>query len=281
MTYWIALAAAFGCAAANGLSAILQYRAVRQAPAQSRNLWQQISDLFRSIWYNLGLFLDGIGWILSIVAVHTLPLILAQSIMASSVAITALLDRLWLGVRLRPRTQYGIAGLVVGLILVTTTVRSSTTSGSAMLTHVLLWAPLGLAIVTYFATKLRHPSAMFWLATLAGINFAGTAIAGRVLPIHADLWAIVWQPLSAALVAYGIIGFWAFTIALRTGSATQVNAVMIGFQTLVPTLIGLLVLHDQTTIILLALSGMSLVTGCAIFIGLTTPLPSIQPPDER
>ncbi len=80
---------------------------------------------------------------------------------------------------------------------------------------------------------------------MAGLAFSGTAIAGRVVAIPDDLLQIVREPVAWALVGYGLIGILVFSIALQRGSVTTTNAMLFAVETVVPTLVGVVLLGDR------------------------------------
>jgi drug/metabolite transporter (DMT)-like permease len=74
--------------------------------------------LARQPVYLGGLVLDGVGWLLSVVALRSLPVVTVQSVLAGAVAVTTVAGRRG---RLRdlPRVQVlGVVAVVVGLVLV-------------------------------------------------------------------------------------------------------------------------------------------------------------------
>src|ERR1035437_5047348 len=117
MIFWLALAAAFGCAVCNGMAAVLQKNSAdKETRATSINvglLWRLIQD-----WPCIvGLILDGLAWILTLVAVHTLPLFVVQPIIAFSVVVTVLIDRFVLRHRLGDRANIAMLCIFAGLAL--------------------------------------------------------------------------------------------------------------------------------------------------------------------
>ena len=96
----IGLLSAFAAALAYGAATILQAIGVRRLAAAEPH-WRARA---RAGWpYAAGLGLDLVGFAVSVIALRTLPLFLVESAVASSVAVTAVLSVLVLGVRLTLR----------------------------------------------------------------------------------------------------------------------------------------------------------------------------------
>jgi len=56
---------------------------------------------------------------------------------------------------------------------------------------------------------------------------------------------IVREPIAWSLVAYGGLGMLLFSIALQRGSVTTTNAVLFTVETVLPTIVGLVLLGDR------------------------------------
>ncbi|WP_296137559.1 hypothetical protein [uncultured Corynebacterium sp.] len=105
------------CAAiAYGGATILQAIAVgRLAALPAGSSWGR---RIRAGWlYDLGLVCDFLGFLMSALALHSLPLFLVESTVASSVAVTAVLAVVVLHQRLTMHEAIAVAVLVAGLIV--------------------------------------------------------------------------------------------------------------------------------------------------------------------
>jgi drug/metabolite transporter (DMT)-like permease len=82
------------------------------------------------------------------------------------------------------------------------------------------------------------------LGVLAGLGFAGSGLAARVLPglTPADLWG---SPATYALPIYGALAYGLYSFALRRGSVTEATGPMIVFQTVTPAVVGVALLGDE------------------------------------
>jgi drug/metabolite transporter (DMT)-like permease len=246
MLFWLALTAAFGCAVCNGLAAILEKSGADQqatvATMQITLLWRLLSD-----WaYILGILLDFLAFVLTLIAVHTLPLFVVQPIIASSVAVTALIERFILRHKLGWLTWIAILCIVIGLSLLTLTATPEQAhSVVAVVRWTIIFCPLLIAAAGALVTRSNRHSATIMLGALSGIAFGGTALVCRMLRFSQPYWHLVTNPLVWALLAYGLIAILLFTIALQRHQASVVNASMITFETVVPMAIGIAFLGDS------------------------------------
>lgn len=246
MSASIALVFALGCALCYGVASVLeQVGARRQRTATSLDP-RLLLRLAREGPYLVGLGLDGLGWVLSLLALRTLPLFLVQSAVAASIAVTAIVARIVLGSLLDRVDVLAIAVIVIGLVLLALAAAPDSsrpvTAGfrAAMLIGIPILAAAGGGLARSTSTR-GH----LGLAAVAGLAFTGTAVAGRTVVIPTHLVDIVREPLAWSLVAYGVLGMLLFSIALQRGSVTTTNAVLFTVETVVPTIVGLTLLGDR------------------------------------
>lgn len=245
MMYWIALLAALGVAVSNGIAAVLQkISADKQKRISSKNIGLVLLML-RDWPYLVGLLLDGLAWLLTLVAVHSLPLFVVQPIIALSVVVTALVERLFFRRKLGTRVTVAIICIVGGLLILSmqSTVQHAQPI-SETLRFVIMVAPLIIGAIGLGAMKNTSRWATITLAGLAGVAFGGTSIVGRMLNFSESFWRVFASPLFVVLLAYGIVGMVLFSVALQRNRASVVNSAMIAFETLVPVSIGIMLLGD-------------------------------------
>jgi drug/metabolite transporter (DMT)-like permease len=209
--------------------------------------------LLRSWRYILGVGLDGLGFVLSLAAVRTLPLFVVQSIVASFLAITAVLGVVVLGMRLTRLDKIALTVILAGLVLVAASAAEDRT------VHVSLaeeWGVLACAVVlAVIAARLaRVPGSAgaAWLGAIAGLSFGATAVAARMLPgslapdrLVTSLGGLVRSPATYALLLAGLVALLAYSTALQRGTVTQATAPLVVGETLAPALVGVLLLGDQ------------------------------------
>lgn len=262
----LALLAATCAAVAFGLAALLQAVAAREEPDAVGIDPRLLLHLLRRPPFVVALVLNLLGFALHLVALRSLPLFLAQTVVSSSVAVTAVASARVLRSPLGRPEVAAVVTVVAGLALLTATadeVGESPTSVGAR-------ALLLLAVVVVVATGVaagRLPGALgaSVLGLAAGLGFAVVAVSARVLP-SLEPARLLTEPAAYALVAGGAVGFLLYSVALqRAGVLTATSATVVG-QTVAPALAGLLLLgdrvHDQAAP--LVVLGLALaVAGCA------------------
>lgn len=237
------LLSAFAAAALYGGGTILQAVGVRRsAAATGEGLRARVRA---GRLYGVGLLLDGVGFLASLAALRTLPLFVVESAIASSVAITAALAVLFLGVRLSRPEVVALVAVGVGLVALAVSARAGT---AAPLPGPASWMLLGSAALVAglgaVGYRLGGGVGAVLLAVTAGLGFGGVGIAARVVAIPADLWRLVLDPVAWALVVFSAIAIPAYGLALQRGAVTTVAAVTFAVETVVPAAIGLLWLGD-------------------------------------
>ena len=241
------LLGALAAAICYGSATVLQAVGVRRLAASPAG-----APLLRRGWegrlYAVGLALDGIGFLASLVALRTLPLFVVQSAVASSVGVTAVLAVLLLGARLSRREVVALVVVGLGLLLLAL---SAGTEQAAALSSPWDWVVLAAAapVAALAVVAVRLPRGSRWsaalLATAAGLGFGGVGVAARVIAVPDPWWHLVGDPLAWAVAVYGVLATLCYALALERGSATTTAAVTFGVETVVPAAIGLLWLGDS------------------------------------
>ncbi|WP_191480217.1 hypothetical protein [Nocardioides ochotonae] len=250
----LGLLAAAGTALCYGVSSILEAVATRRTAAVEGLDPRLVARLLRSWLYVLGLTLDGLGFLLSLVAVRSLPLFVVQSVVASFLAITAILGAVFLRMPLSRRDRIGVAVVVAGLVLVGA---SATEDRSVSVSDAEQWgvlvAALALAVLAVPLARLAGAAGATALGAVAGLSYGATAVASRMLPgdlspshIGDELDTLVASPATYALLVAGAVAILTYSIALQRGSVTQATAPLVVGETVAPALVGLLLLGDQT-----------------------------------
>lgn len=243
----IAFAEAFGCAICYGIGSILQQIGSRQAkPASSlspRNLVR-----FAHHWpYVVGLGVDFLGWILSLLALRMLPLFLVQAAITSAIAVNAVVARIILRNSLSVNARWAIAVVIVGLVLLAFSASPQTAHPlTNQLKLGIIIAPFGLLTAGILTMRFLQPNRIpLMLAALSGIVFSGVGIIGRSIVIPHDYWQIIFEPMAWVLVFYGILGELMFSVALQKGQVTTVFATLFAIETVIPTGVGIIFLGDS------------------------------------
>lgn len=272
MNSQLAICAAFGCALFNAGAAVLQKMSSDKAETIHAYDARVLAGLLTQLPYVAGIVLDLLAGLFTLIAVSHLPLFTVEAVIASSVVITAFLERVFLKRLLRRQTYYAAVVVLVGLVcLGLASHGEKVASIDSTLRYTFIVLPAFLAIVGIIAVKLRHRLGAVVLAVLSGFSFGGVSIIGRVLVYPHPFWLTLKNPLFWALVAYGLLGLFFFTAALQRTLATVVNGIMTSTQTVIPLLIGVILLGDTARNGLWALLwvGCVLVTSGAVYISFT------------
>ena len=237
------------CYGAASVSQALGVRRFAAAPSELPLLVR----LGRARWYVLGTALDLAGFVASWVALRSLPLFLVQSVIATSVAVTAVLARKIFGTALSRSEVVALGMVVVGLGCLAVSGVSSpahplSTLGSLVL--LLLIVPITLAALVFgrpaaggrpAADVPRDGARRGWilLATISGLAFGGVGIAARVLATPHPWWHLFGDPAAWALVGYAALGVISYAVALARGPVTMVASIGVVIETTVPAAVGL------------------------------------------
>lgn len=242
------LLGAFAAALAYGTATVLQAVGAR-AGGQSDDLdLSLVRKLVRSMPYVVGLTLDGIGFCLVFVALRTLPLFTVQAIVASSLAVTAVLAVLFLGARPARREWTALAAVTAGLVLLALSAHGASAHRLSDLDrYLLLIAVAGVGIAAFLVTRLHAEVRRdgWALGALAGLMYGAAGIGARVLRSPHPVWHVVLDPALYALALAGLLGLLLYAMALQRGSVTVVTAAVVVTETLAPAAVGITLLGDR------------------------------------
>lgn len=200
--------------------------------------------------YLTGVVLDTAAWGVSLVALESLPLFVVQSLLASSLALTALLVSLLLKVRLRRRDIGAIVVLVPALGLLASLATEGAATVHAGFT-VLLWGAT--ALTALLGLVLYRTRCSWGQAAIGGLGFSGVALGARALESQGrggdlvswdTLTWVVGNPLTWAVVVMGLVAVLLYARAMETGSAVAATAILWGTEVVVPAGVGVAVLGD-------------------------------------
>jgi len=233
----LALLAAVAAMLANTAATLLESHGSRRARTRGP-VWRQPT-------YLAGLALDGLGWLLAVVALRSLPVITVQSVLTSSVALTTLASYRF-RVRDLPGGQLaGVLGVVGGLVLVAGASASDRPDDLPVgATPVLLAAAVLLAALAWPLARCGRP---FLVAAVAGVAYGGAALGVRALHLSPDVdadLALLARPLVWSVAVFGVVGVVLVAAALRDGSPGPVTAVLSVTEVVVPGSAGLVLLGD-------------------------------------
>ncbi|ROS42931.1 hypothetical protein EDD35_5332 [Amycolatopsis thermoflava] len=243
---WWGLLCAVAAAVAYGVASVFQAVAARAVDDGGSGVDPRLLVRVLRQWrYVLGLGLDVVGFVAQLAALRVLPLFVVQAALAASLAVTAV-AALTLGVRLSGREWGAIALVCAGLALLGVSARSEGSEPVGTAFHVGLLVAVALLATAGWTVgrapeHVRTPA----LGLVSGLCFGVVALAGRVLDAT-GVTAVLTDPAAYALAAAGVLAMLFYASALQRGSVTTATALMVVGETVVPSLIGVVMLGDST-----------------------------------
>ncbi|SEO76594.1 DMT family transporter [Amycolatopsis saalfeldensis] len=253
-------------AVAYGVASVMQAVAAKAAPDAGAGVDPRLLLRVLRQWkFVLGLGFDVLGFVAQIAALHVLPLFVVQAAQAASLAVTAVAARVF-GVRLGAREWTAVAVVCAGLALLGGSAESEGSTQVGLGFRLVLAGAvvvLGLAGVAAgrASRRVRTPA----LGLVAGLCFGVVAISGRVMPSLAPLDLLTDPALYIVAVAGGLAMLF-YATALQRGSVTTSTAMMVLGETVLPSLIGIVLLGDRTRpgFVLVAVAGFVLAVTAAL-----------------
>lgn len=273
-----AYAAAILCAVTYGLASVLQSIGARRIAATDSISARSLAQIARQIPYLAGVGLDGVAWLLSLLALSRLPLFVVQAMVAGAIGFTVLFAALFQ--RMVPTVRQVafivvLAGGLLGLALSGAPEEARRTSAGyswGMWVGIIAIALLG----AWVARTMEGDRAAALLGGLAGLAYGGTALCARALVADVTL-SDLRDPLLWGMLAYGALGLIFFTAALQRGSVTVATAWLFTAETVVPSIVGLTILGDSARSGYAGVAAVSFVVTIVAAVGLTL----VSPPMEE
>ncbi|MEU4997720.1 hypothetical protein [Streptomyces sp. NPDC021622] len=239
---------ALGSAVCFGTASVLQAIAAR-ATAPGTGSGVDPALLLRAVrqWrYIAGLGLDGLGFVLQIIALRSIPIYAVGAALAASLAVTAVVSARLLRVRLSG-VEWGAVGVVcAGLAMLgLASGEEGDTGGSTTLQYAMLGVAVGVLLLGAVAGRLPDRGRALALGLGAGFGFGVVEVAVRLID-EVSLGALVTNPATYALLVGGGAAFLLLTSALQRGSVTTATAGMVIGETVGPALVGVVWLGDRT-----------------------------------
>ena len=240
--------AALGAAVLFGVASILQAVGSRKVPTESqlnpRRLGGFVVALLKQPAFLAALVLNLAGFGLHFVALRHLPLYLAQTGIAASLVVTALLATRLMSDQLNALEWSAVVAVCVGLGLLAT---SAGQAGDSALHHGLtvglIIGLVTIAVLGAVASRSRHGVSTALLGLLAGLGYAGVAISARLLQ-DGSIGELLRGPTTYTLPISGALAFMIYSLALQRGSVTLATTPLIALQTITPSAVGVFVLDD-------------------------------------
>jgi len=240
----LGLACALLAAFLYGGAAIFQALATRSVEAVHALDIRLLFRLLRSPAFDLSLLLTAGGFIAHLIALRSLPLFLAQSGIAVSLAVTAVLAVLIFHDHLTQIEWAAVGGVCAGLVLLSVAAgETGEKAAPRSLTVVMVLSVVLMVVAAAVSHWLSGALATGLLGLMAGLGYAVVGVASRVLPGFDP--AELWHSSAAWLMAVaGVIAFLLYSVSLQRGSVTVATAPMIALQTVGPSVAGIAVLGD-------------------------------------
>jgi len=206
----VSLTAALIAALCYGIASVMQAIAVREASNRPHADAAGggvdpglVPRMLRQWRFVASLILDTLGFVAQLVALQRLPLFAVQAIVASNLAVTAVLASLVIGVTLSWREWLAVSGVVAGVgLLGSSAGPEGATQAGAVFKLALIVAVAGLGVCGLAAARFREPMRTLLLGTVAGFGYGLIGIAARVLTGFEPLT----QTLPPALIGVMFLG---------------------------------------------------------------------------
>lgn len=238
---------ALGAAVCFGTATVLQAVAARTAGAGEGG--GDAALLLRALrqWrYLAGLALDGLGFLLQIAALRSVPIYAVGAALAASLAVTAVVAARLLRVRLSG-LEWGAIGVVcAGLALLgLASGTEGDRTGPGWLRYAMVAAAVGVLLLGGIGGRLSGRARALLLGLGAGCGFGVVEVAVRLIDSlrPADL---LTDPAAYALLLGGGAAFLLLTSALQRGSVTTATAGLVIGETIGPAAVGVVWLGDRT-----------------------------------
>ncbi|MEU0919700.1 hypothetical protein ACFW6N_13470 [Streptomyces cyaneofuscatus] len=240
---------ALGAALCYGTASVLQAIAARAATRPGSGAGVDPALLLRAVrqWrYIAGLALDGLGFVLQIVALRALPIYAVGAALAASLAVTAVVAARLLAVRLSPTEWAAVAVVCAGLgMLGLASGQEGDLPGPSLLPWAVPAAALGVLVLGAVGGRLPTRARSLALGLGAGFGFGVVEVAVRLVD-DVSPGALVRNPAAYGLLLGGAAAFLLLTSALQKGSVTTATAGMVLGETVGPALVGVVWLGDGT-----------------------------------
>jgi drug/metabolite transporter (DMT)-like permease len=249
----LGLVCAVGTSLCYGIGSVLQSAAASEAERVERLDPRLLLTLVRSWRYPVGLALDGIGFLLSLVALRTLPVYVVQAVISSFLAVTAVAGVAMLGLRMRRTEVVALVVVVLGLTLVGLSAAPGVAEVVGMTGQWLILASaVALVVLSLPLARMRGRGGAWLLGAAAGLAFGVVAVAARALSasvtssrlLH-DVHVLLGAPAFYAIVVASPVALIAYATALQRGTVVQATAPLVVGETVLPALAGLLLLGDH------------------------------------
>ncbi|WP_330461932.1 hypothetical protein OIB37_22560 [Streptomyces sp. NBC_00820] len=196
--------------------------------------------------YLAGLALDGLGFLLQIAALRSVPIYAVGAALAASLAVTAVVAARLLRVRLSGLEWAAVGVVCAGLALLgLASGTEGDRSGPGWLPYAMPAAAAGVLLLGAVGRRLSGRARALLLGLGAGFGFGVVEVAVRLID-SLDPVALLTDPAVYGLLLGGGCAFLLLTSALQRGSVTTATAGMVIGETIGPAVAGVVWLGDRT-----------------------------------
>lgn len=196
--------------------------------------------------YLAGLALDGLGFLLQVAALRSVPIYAVGAALAASLAVTAVVAARLLRVRLSGVEWAAVGVVCAGLAMLgLASGTEGDRGGPAALRWAVLAAAVGVLLLGGAGGRLPERGRALLLGLGAGFGFGVVEVAVRLIDSLRPADLLV-NPATYALLLGGGAAFLLLTSALQRGSVTAATAGMVIGETLGPAAVGVVWLGDRT-----------------------------------
>ncbi|MEU9120225.1 hypothetical protein AB0C96_10240 [Streptomyces sp. NPDC048506] len=231
-----------------GTASVLQAVAARDtAPGTGSGVDPRLLLRVLKQWrYLLGLALDGLGFVLELIALRALPIYTVGAALAATLAVTAVVAAPVLHTRLS-RREWLAVGVVCGglaMLALASGVEGHLRGTPGLRIATLVFA-LALLALGALAGRLPERARAAVLGLGAGLGFGVVEVTVRLIDDFTPT-ALLTNPAVYALLIGGGTAFLLLTTAFQRGSVTAATAGMVIGETIGPALVGVAWLGDRT-----------------------------------
>lgn len=243
----LAYLAAFATALCFGVSALFEDAAAKTPAPTGAVGPAPLLRVTTRLPFLVGIGLSLIGWVLSLVALRSLPLFAVQAVGASSIGVVVVLDRFRSHEPIPGGRGALLAALAAGLVAIAVAAEPSGPGRTPDHMDVAVWVGIGVVGLLWLLVgrSMHGDRAGAVLGCVSGLAYGGTALCARSLETDSTLRDVLRDPLTMALVPCAAIGVARFATALQRGSVSISVACQHATMTVVPSAVGLLVLDDR------------------------------------
>jgi hypothetical protein len=270
--------AAFATALCYGISAVVEDRAAKRTPMSGRSGKRSAFRVTVSGGYLGGMALSVVAWVFSLIALHRLPLFAVQAIAASSIGVVVLITSVVTHHRPSKREGVLLCLLVVALIALAVSAAPTSAKPASWVFKLFIWlGVVAVALTALRATRVVGARGGALLGAVSGLSDGGMALCARAIH-HSSVRGLATDPLALALIPFTVIGVVAFAASLQRGSVSVTVACQQAVVTVVPSVIGLLVLGDTARpgFALLTYAGFAVTV--LVVLALTITTSAVAPP---